>query len=374
IAAALVSALSAAPVLAHGQPAQLAFWGGFPPDAARCQRLISRATSLCVAQVAALRGNCLAAAVRGGTCDQTGLHSTIDAAPAHALDRVQASCTTTQLQNLGYIDLADVSRDVSTACRQLDTAAMSAAFGPAMVGGTVSSVDDPTSTCVQAGARESLRLLRFGMRTYAKALDRIAALNLPADEKQRLVAWAQRRIAQTQARSQASLTAVCAADDFRAAYDRSVDAFLSGIANQAACMQQFVYVQDAVRCPTPVCGNGVQEPGEECDDGNQFDGDGCRSDCVRTDCAAFASTTDLIQHAIFENRGCPAGACPGAAQSGGLDLRTDPVGQLVDVPSTLDPARKRIEPGNPQLSLLYLKLAAKTLPDQYPAAELGIGV
>ena len=374
LSSALAATSYAPPARAHGQPAQLEFWGGFAPEAARCQRLIARATSLCVGQVAALRGNCLAGAVRGGTCDQAALGSRIDAVRAHALDRVERSCTTTALQNLGYIDLADASRDVSTACRQLDTAAMSAAFGPAMVGGTVGSVEDPTATCVQAGALESTRLLRFGMRTYAKALDRIGALNLDPDEKFRLVAWAQRRIAQTQARSRAALTAVCAADDFSAAYGRSVDTFLSDIANQAACMQQFVYVQDAVRCPTPACGNGVQEPGEECDDGNQFDGDGCRSDCVRTECAAFATTADLIQHAIFENHSCTADACHGSAQSGGLDLTADAVDHLVDVPSTLDPARKRIEPGDPQHSLLFLKLAAKTLPDQYPAAELGVGV
>jgi cysteine-rich repeat protein len=29
----------------------------------------------------------------------------------------------------------------------------------------------------------------------------------------------------------------------------------------------------------PVCGNGIHEPGEECDDGNTDDGDGCSSNC-----------------------------------------------------------------------------------------------
>ena len=32
-------------------------------------------------------------------------------------------------------------------------------------------------------------------------------------------------------------------------------------------------------CPTPICGNGVLEAGEECDDGNTVNGDGC-DDCV----------------------------------------------------------------------------------------------
>lgn len=32
------------------------------------------------------------------------------------------------------------------------------------------------------------------------------------------------------------------------------------------------------------CGNGVVDPGEECDDGNRVDGDGCDSNCTRTAC------------------------------------------------------------------------------------------
>src|SRR5262245_1623991 len=31
---------------------------------------------------------------------------------------------------------------------------------------------------------------------------------------------------------------------------------------------------------TPVCGNGVVDPGEECDDGNTTGGDGCSSECT----------------------------------------------------------------------------------------------
>jgi hypothetical protein len=46
---------------------------------------------------------------------------------------------------------------------------------------------------------------------------------------------------------------------------------------------------------------------------------------------------------------------------------------LIDVPSIVDPARKRIEPGDAERSVLFLKLAAKTLPQQYPADELGVG-
>jgi cysteine-rich repeat protein len=32
--------------------------------------------------------------------------------------------------------------------------------------------------------------------------------------------------------------------------------------------------------PPPVCGNGVVETGETCDDGNTWSGDGCSSSCT----------------------------------------------------------------------------------------------
>jgi len=34
----------------------------------------------------------------------------------------------------------------------------------------------------------------------------------------------------------------------------------------------------------PVCGNGIVDPGEQCDDGNRIDGDGCEADCTAPFC------------------------------------------------------------------------------------------
>ncbi|MEZ4427433.1 MAG: DUF4215 domain-containing protein [Nannocystaceae bacterium] len=36
--------------------------------------------------------------------------------------------------------------------------------------------------------------------------------------------------------------------------------------------------------PAPVCGDGVVEGGEQCDDGNMFNGDGCLDDCTPASC------------------------------------------------------------------------------------------
>ena len=316
-----------------------ASWGGFAPDAARCQQILALATATCIGHAVAADGACSSEALTGASCDTDALASTLAADHQQALSRIASSCTSAELQSIGYLDAADAA------------------------------------ACVQGAAREATRLLRLGMLVYVQALDRIAALALPPAEKQALVAWAQQHIAQTQARSHAALATACSESDFAALYGRSIDVFLTSIAGQAACMAQLAYLQDGVRCPTPVCGNGVQEPGEACDDGNTDDGDGCRSDCTKTNCVAAGSTFDLIQRAVFDTNSCTAGACHGSAQSGGLDLRDGvSYGYLVGVPSSLDPTRERVAPGDPEHSILFLKVAAKTLPNQYPADVLGIGV
>jgi cysteine-rich repeat protein len=365
----------AAPVQAHGPLAPFTSWGGFTPDAARCQRILAQATATCIGQAVAADGACSSGALTGTACDADALASTLAAEHSLALARIAGACTSAELRALGYLDAADAATDVDAACTQIDTAATSAAFGPATIGGAVQQVDAPAAACMRGAAREAIRLLRLGMIVYAQVLDRVAALALPPAEKQALVAWAAQHIAQTQSRSHAELAAACDESTFSALYGRAIDSFLTNIAGQAACMAQLVYLQDGVRCPTPVCGNGVQEPGEQCDDGNSDDGDGCRADCVKTNCVASTSTFDLIQHAVFDTNSCTGGACHGSAQSGGLDLR-DGVSYdlLVGVPSSLDATRERVEPGDPDHSILFLKVAAKTLPDQYPADALGIGV
>jgi len=44
-------------------------------------------------------------------------------------------------------------------------------------------------------------------------------------------------------------------------------------------------------CDLQTCGNGLLEPGEQCDDGNRIDGDGCDSNCTLTGCGNGITTT-----------------------------------------------------------------------------------
>jgi cysteine-rich repeat protein len=142
-------------------------------------------------------------------------------------------------------------------------------------------------------------------------------------------------------------------------------------------MAQSIYVQNAVTCPPRVCGDGMQTlqpaPREECDDGNEYDGDGCRTDCVKTECDVFPTTYDLIQKAIFDNHGCTDAACHGDARMGGLDLRAGAsYANLIDVDALTVPGYKRIAPGDKDESLLWINLASLTLPDQYTAPVRGM--
>lgn len=118
-------------------------------------------------------------------------------------------------------------------------------------------------------------------------------------------------------------------------------------------------------CPDQVCGNGILELTEECDDGNATDDDGCNADCTIGSCgstAEYASTFEAIQAVVFEGYGCNTSVCHGWSPGAGmLDLTAaNAYAQLVGPFSTLNPTVKRVEPGEPIASVLYDRLAAKT--------------
>ena len=82
--------------------------------------------------------------------------------------------------------------------------------------------------------------------------------------------------------------------------------------------------------------------------------------------STYGSTFQLIQKAIFENHGCTNDACHGAAKQAGMDLSPTVAYQnILEVPST-ESAFNRVQPGDQNRSLLWLKLAARTDPTQLP--------
>jgi cysteine-rich repeat protein len=119
-------------------------------------------------------------------------------------------------------------------------------------------------------------------------------------------------------------------------------------------------------CREQVCGNGQLQAGEACDDGNLLDDDGCTSQCAAGACTArsFAGTYDAIQSEIFDSPvyGCTNAIChDGDAPAGNLDLTAGAsYAALVDRPGSIG-GLKLVQVTDPETSLLYLKLAAKTL-------------
>ena len=59
----------------------------------------------------------------------------------------------------------------------------------------------------------------------------------------------------------------------------------------------------------PVCGNGVLEQGEECDDGNLLNGDGCSATCAVDEVNACINTASEVTDSVA-CQGCVCGNCP----------------------------------------------------------------
>ncbi|HXC53223.1 MAG TPA: DUF4215 domain-containing protein [Candidatus Limnocylindrales bacterium] len=121
-------------------------------------------------------------------------------------------------------------------------------------------------------------------------------------------------------------------------------------------------------CPR-VCGNGVLDTDEECDDGNADTNDTCTNECVGCNPAdaVYDTTFEGIQQLIFDAYDCSNDACHGSSQQGGLDLRAgNSYASLVGVTSSIDEEKVRVFPGDQDESILYLKLAMATLDGYEP--------
>src|SRR5262249_4793115 len=150
--------------------------------------------------------------------------------------------------------------------------------GPVLLGG-VASVGQEERTCMGQAEGAVAQLLRVTFQARSRAFNQMATADLTLTEKQALLHRSERRVSRAVRLLQQRVRTWCSEADFSAIYGRDIRTFLQGVAARGDCLTGWTYAQNEVLCPPSTCGNGIKEPGEECDDGNDSDADGCRSDC-----------------------------------------------------------------------------------------------
>jgi cysteine-rich repeat protein len=263
----------------HGVRLPFAQWGGFNPGAVKCQRIIARSVARCAAAAWAEQRACERAKLVGQLCDPAALNATLEAIRVQALNTIDENCTERQVLDLQYLSSIDVDTDVASFCLAWRVAAVSAVYGP------LDALRAPSAAqlaCSDAAADAAEGAMQFAFRTRRQCMDRIAAESLSTPNRSALLDDAVQRIGQASAALAARLSARCGAAPFTALYGRTPSVFIAGLGARADCIGGQFYIQDAVLCPNAVCGNGIIEPGEDCDDGNTNDGDACPSTCTRS--------------------------------------------------------------------------------------------
>lgn len=275
-----LSCLLPATAFAHGQPPlSLALWGPFGAPTTVCMRDISTAARRCFRAALAAHRACGEAKLAGGACDQVGRDAAIAAAEATAESTVTSSCLGGQLTELRFASFDDAKRDVMHACRQADGVA-DLLYPPA----ASTALPPDVRPCVVQTAALSAKLVDVIMRARTMVLDHVATSILKPSQRLALLAQANRYVTAVEVTIAGQLGQAC--PQFAAMYGQDPVGFVAALEARANCVIGIVYVQTAIECPLPYCGNGIREDGEQCDDGNANNDDACRNDCT-VSAAAF---------------------------------------------------------------------------------------
>jgi cysteine-rich repeat protein len=264
---------------AHGTaPPDLAFWGPFGARTVACLRVIGRATQRCFRQALALHRDCAERVLAGQPCDESLRAARVMAATAVAAAAVDRACLGGQLTELRFAGFDDARADVARACASEAEAVASMWYDMHAPSAGAGAAQSTERACRMRTADLGRKLLGLGVRLKCRALDRIAVRILEPSGKRALLRAAETRELRAQHQLADRLGREC--PDFEATYGRSPDDFLGTLARRADCVVHANYFQTAVTCPPAVCGNGIKEAGEACDDGNADDADQCRNDCT----------------------------------------------------------------------------------------------
>ncbi len=283
----LVLALVGAVVLpladasAHQTSVPVTFWAdNFSFDETLCQLKVASGAAECGFKAWSIRRDCLLGRLDGGTCDEEADDQAIEALRLAVFQGdISPSCTGADLNVLLFADQQDVQFDVVTFCRELEAAAVSVVFNPFLRLDDGETLSDSDRTCVRAYADVATKAFGYAIRDRSETLDRIANRRRSARIKNRNIDASDSRVQVASRALQRVLARQCEPADFEALYGFSTGTALDLVATRSACFADQVYPVLAYECPDPICGNGMREKGERCDDGNTDDGDGCSSRC-----------------------------------------------------------------------------------------------
>jgi cysteine-rich repeat protein len=271
---ALVLGGGMAPATAHMAPVPIELWGPFVPEVATCLRTMSRATHACFETVLAIEARCQDARIRGDTCDLDRVAGEIDAATAAMRGEATGACAEGRLTEIGYFGFFDANADLFNACVTQARAAVSATYAPARAG----TPSPAAAACMTASAAYGRKVMRFILERETPIMERFATREFPEAEKNEIVRQLGLELNATRERWVAGLLEAC--PQFVTFYGRSAEDYLRTLKQRTDCVLSKNYVNSAVSCLAQVCGNGIPEGDEACDDGNSNDADGCRSDCT----------------------------------------------------------------------------------------------
>src|SRR5574341_1453011 len=186
-------------------------------------------------------------------------------------------CTLPDVRALQFTDLGEARFDLGTTCDVDPEAVMSLLYTPMFL--EPAQVDAPTVQCMQRVATLGSRLVRVVTRYKRRMLDHIATHDMGPSQKLGLVNQMRRRMTAARDRIAALITEAC--PDFEAHYEQTVATFLVDLELRGDCIVFAGYIQSAVTCQGPVCGNRIKEATEQCEHGKQIPDDGCDNDCRR---------------------------------------------------------------------------------------------
>lgn len=275
----LMAVLGASAASAHQGAVPLTFWGdNLQSVDARCQLEIGAGAASCGLQVWQIRRRCLLRRLDGGTCDDEADRLAAEAARLAVFQGgINPACQQADLNTLFFSDEQDIQFDVVTFCRELESAAISVVFNPFFA--AEGELDPVETECVRAFATVATKAFQYSFRTRKATLDRIAYRRRSARVKSSDVAGSNRRIALANTALRTALVQRCNEEVFASLYGLSTIEAIDLVTSRSACLTDRTYPVVAFDCPVAVCGNGMRETTERCDDGNTDSGDGCSATC-----------------------------------------------------------------------------------------------